>query len=118
MSGVGASSGLEGFPSSRCEPVLAREDKTMTTIPLIGAGALEISLVSRQFLIADMKEAISLLEEHWPVKTGVHYRLALRSCRLALLRNGSSTVAREHLIAACLEAGVSHKALSTDQIRL
>ncbi|WP_144115342.1 DUF982 domain-containing protein [Agrobacterium pusense] len=81
-------------------------EKKMTTIPLLGAYPLEISLGGRCFNVSGVDEAVRLLEEEWPEKAGVHYARALRSCRLAMLRNGSSAVAREHLIAACLEAGI------------
>lgn len=56
----------------------------MTTTPLLGADALEISLASRRFLIVGIDEAIHLLERQRPVKTGIHYRPALRSCRPAM----------------------------------
>jgi len=81
-------------------------EKKMTTIPLLGAYPLEIFLGGRCFNVSGVDEAVRLLEEEWPEKAGVHYARALRSCRLAMLRNGSSAVAREHLIAACLEAGI------------
>lgn len=77
----------------------------MMTIPLLGAYPLEIFLGGR-CNVSGVDEAVRLLEEEWPEKAGVHYARALRSCRLAMLRNGSSAVAREHLIAACLEAGI------------
>lgn len=81
----------------------------MTTIPLLGTYPLGLSLGGRCFAVYGVDEAVRLLEEHWPNKTGVHYKQALKSCRLALLRSGPSEVAREHLIAACLEAGIPHQ---------
>lgn len=81
----------------------------MTTIPLLDAYPLTISLDGRCFTLSGVDEAVRVLEEHWPNKTGVHYAQALRSCRLAVLRVVSSAVAREHLMAACLEAGVPHE---------
>lgn len=80
----------------------------MTTVPLLGAYPLSIWLGDRRITLFDIDEAVRLLEEHWPNRTGVHYGRALRSCRLALLRNGPAAVAREHLIAACLESGIPH----------
>lgn len=93
----------------------------MTTIPVLGAYPLEISVGGRCFVVFGMDEAVRLLEEEWPKKVGVHYARALRSCRLAMSRNGSAAVAREHLIAACLEAGIPHEASSSfeaDQLPL
>ena len=81
----------------------------MTTIPLLDAYPLTISLEGRCFTLSGVDEAVRVLEEHWPNKTGVHYAQALRSCRLAVLRAAPSAVAREHLIAACLEAGIPHE---------
>lgn len=93
----------------------------MATIPVLGAYPLEISVGGRRFIVFGMDEAVRLLEEEWPEKAGVHYAQAVRSCRQAMLRNGSPAVAREHLIAACLEAGILHKVSSgaeADQLPL
>ncbi|SOC90402.1 Protein of unknown function [Rhizobium sp. AN5] len=76
----------------------------MTTIPLLGTYPLGLSLGGRCFGVYGVDEAVQLLEEHWPNKTGAHYKQALKSCRIALLRSAPSEVGREHLIAACLEA--------------
>lgn len=83
----------------------------MTTTPLLGACSLFIMLKGRRILVEGMDDAIYLLEEEWPVKTGVHYWRAVRSCHLARLRDGSAAVAYENMIAACLEAGVKHQVI-------
>ncbi|NTZ63746.1 DUF982 domain-containing protein [Agrobacterium tumefaciens] len=96
-------------------------EEIMTTIPLLGAPPLEIFVGGRSCIVVDMDEAVRLLEDEWPEKAGVHYTRALRSCRLAMLRNGSAAVAREHLIAACLESGIPHEISSSfeaDQLPL
>lgn len=81
----------------------------MTAIPLLGACSLLILMKGRRILVEEMDEAIYLLEEEWPVKSGAHYWRAVRSCHLARLRDGRAAVAYENMIAACLEAGVRHE---------
>ena len=81
----------------------------MATVPHLGAYLIGLLVGTRRFTLSGVDDAVQLLEQHWPNKTGIHYGRALRSCRLALLRNGPAAVAREDLIAACLEAGIPHQ---------
>jgi hypothetical protein len=53
-----------------------------------------------------VQDTLDFLENEWPMRSGGHRDRAVELCRAALTRIGSSEVAREAVISACLEANM------------
>lgn len=53
-----------------------------------------------------VEDTLDFLENEWPNRTGQHHRRAADLCRAALNRITPVEVAREAVIAACVEAGL------------
>lgn len=53
-----------------------------------------------------VEDTLDFLENEWPNRTGRHFRRATELCRGALNRITPPEVAREAVIAACVEAGL------------
>lgn len=61
--------------------------------------------LDHSFLTID--DTLDFLENEWPNRTGRHHRRAIDLCRAALNRIVPAEVAREAVIAACVEAGLT-----------
>lgn len=53
-----------------------------------------------------LHDTLDFLEREWPLRHGDRHKRACRKCRAALARQTPVAVAREALVAACLEAGL------------
>lgn len=57
--------------------------------------------------IESVHDAVETLLRDWPKTTGEHYMLALRACIDAIADRSSPDLAREALVRAAAEAGMS-----------
>ena len=53
-----------------------------------------------------VEDTLEFLENEWPNRSGPHQRRATELCRAAMNRTAPVQVAREAVIAACMEAGM------------
>lgn len=56
-------------------------------------------------------DALDFLENEWPLRHGIRYNRATRSCRGALNKMTPLAIAREDFVSACFEAGMTPKAV-------
>lgn len=58
-----------------------------------------------------LHDTLDFLENEWPLRHGERYRRACDKCRAAIQRMTPVSIAREALVAACLEAGLPVQAV-------
>lgn len=94
---------------TRIEP----SERQMIYTELIWSTPLHINLPhGKEHTVSSVNEAFALVQDGWPRIDGEQYRQCCLTCRAALNGRAPAAVAREHFIAACLEAGAKLAALS------
>jgi hypothetical protein len=114
--GVGTSWPLRRWVATMLFPALPRvepSERQMIYTELIWSTPLHINLPNgKEHTVSSVNEAFALVQDGWPRIDGEQYRQCCLTCRAALNGRAPAAVAREHFIAACLEAGAKLSALS------
>jgi hypothetical protein len=113
---VGTSWPLRRWVATMLFPALQRielSERQMIYTDRIWSTPLHINLPDgKEHTVSSVNEALALVQDGWPRIDGEQYKQCCITCRAALNGRTPAAVAREHFIAACLEAGAKVAAVS------